>query len=112
MFTKILVSTTGILVAAIALSGCASHKKISLDPSPTPATPLPMLQTAAPDAASDFKLGTSSNTVEKMALQLSCQSDKGAALVSEPGPIEFYQEQCRDGRMLMARCEMRQCNIE
>ena len=34
---------------------------------------------------------------------------RAAALVTEPGPVEVYRMQCDNGKVFMARCEMRQC---
>jgi len=58
----------------------------------------------------EFILGVSSNTVEKLARQSGCESAQGAGLISEPGPLETYSVQCRDGRVFLARCELRQCD--
>lgn len=58
-----------------------------------------------------FELGVSSVTVERIAKQNSCQSNKGAGLIFKKGPVEVYRVQCDDGRELKARCEMRQCQI-
>jgi hypothetical protein len=56
-----------------------------------------------------FRLGVSSNTVEKMARQQACTGGQGAGLVTEPGPVEVYRMQCDNGKVYMARCELRQC---
>jgi hypothetical protein len=56
-----------------------------------------------------FKLGTSSETVEKMAKLQGCESKLGAALVTDSGPVEKYRVNCADGSVFMARCELRQC---
>lgn len=58
-----------------------------------------------------FELGVSSITVERMAKQNSCQSQKGAGLLYKKGPIEVYRVACEDGRELKARCELRQCEF-
>jgi hypothetical protein len=58
----------------------------------------------------EFILGVSSNSVEKLARQSGCESAQGAGLISEPGPLETYSVQCRDGRVFLARCELRQCD--
>lgn len=62
-------------------------------------------------SSSELTYGTSSLTVEKLGKNLGCVSDKGAFLTSTPGPIETYQMACQDGRNLIGRCELRQCNI-
>ncbi len=56
-----------------------------------------------------LKLGQSSFTVEKMAKQRGCESDTGAGLISNAGPVEVYQLTCQDGSTYLARCELRQC---
>lgn len=56
-----------------------------------------------------FKVGVSSTTVEQLARAQACASEQGAGLITEPGPIEVYRMQCQDGKVFMARCELRQC---
>ncbi|MFI4940528.1 MAG: hypothetical protein ACHP7O_09355 [Burkholderiales bacterium] len=58
-----------------------------------------------------FQLGLSSSTVEKLAKQQGCSSSMGAGLITDNGPVEIYRVNCQDGSMLLARCELRQCNI-
>ncbi len=58
-----------------------------------------------------FELGVSSITVERMAKQNSCQSQKGAGLLYKKGPVEMYRIACEDGRELKVRCELRQCQF-
>lgn len=57
----------------------------------------------------EFRSGVSSATVEKMAQGVGCKSGKGAALLTNQGPIEVYRLACGDGTTFMARCELRQC---
>ncbi len=91
------------------------------DPAPEPApAPMPMPE-AAPAAATpqppadpeqrrQLHLGTSSNSVEELARRVKqCDANHGAELVSSDGPIEYYREQCRDGRVFRAKCEFHQC---
>ena len=96
-----------LVCAAVAmLGGCSMfHKQ-------TPAAP------AAPVAAADaapavetipFRTGVSSATVEKMAKQQGCTGGQGAALITQPGPVEVYRMRCESGKIFMARCELRQC---
>lgn len=59
----------------------------------------------------EFALGVSSVTVERLAKEQSCTNNKGAGLVSPKGTQELYKMQCSDGRVLMAKCELRQCTI-
>jgi len=100
-----------ILLAAV-LGGCASHKTRP----PVPAAKPIVYQAAGPVDADGtpiqklpFRLGVSSNTVEKMAKQQACTGGQGAGLVTEQGPVEVYRMQCDNGKVFMARCEMRQC---
>jgi hypothetical protein len=58
-----------------------------------------------------FEIGVSSATVERIAKQNSCESTKGAGLLYKKGPVEVYRVDCKDGREIKARCELRQCNI-
>lgn len=57
-----------------------------------------------------FRLGVSSVTVERLAKQNQCESKTGAGLLARNGPIEVYRVDCDDGKVYMARCEMRQCS--
>ena len=56
-----------------------------------------------------FKVGESSHTVEKLARQQACTGGQGAGLITEPGPVEVYRMRCDNGKVFMARCELRQC---
>ena len=56
-----------------------------------------------------FHTGVSSATVERMARDQACTGGQGASLITEPGPVEVYRMQCADGKVFMARCELRQC---
>jgi len=56
-----------------------------------------------------FRAGISSATVERMAKLKACRGGEGAGLVTEPGPVEVYRMACDNGKMFMARCELRQC---
>ena len=73
-----------------------------------PAPPQLLDAGGAPIERVPYRVGVSSVTVEQLARRHAC-SGQGAALVTEPGPIEVYRLQCADGRMFMARCELRQC---
>ena len=73
----------------------------------------PAAVTTSPDVVEiqrvPFKVGVSSNTVETLAKAQACTSAQGAGLMTEPGPIEVYRMQCENGKVFMARCELRQC---
>lgn len=56
-----------------------------------------------------FQAGVSSATVERMARQRDCVGGLGAGRVSAPGPVEIYRMACDNGKVFMARCELRQC---
>ena len=78
----------------------------------TPAEPAPPMPTAQEQQGpgGHIRLGMSSNSVEEMALrEKHCEALHGAELVSSDGPIEYYREQCRDGRVIRAKCQFRQC---
>jgi hypothetical protein len=57
-----------------------------------------------------FQIATSSVTVERMAQQAGCVGGKGASLVTEKGPVEVYRMQCDNGKVFLAKCELRQCS--
>lgn len=99
---------------AALLGGCAwFHKPAPTPPAnrvavaPQPAGPLDADGT--PIQKLPFRIGVSSNTVEKLAAQQACKGGQGAALVTEAGPVEVYRMQCDNGKVFMARCELRQC---
>ncbi|MFA9215997.1 MAG: hypothetical protein ACEQSK_02730 [Sphingomonadaceae bacterium] len=56
-----------------------------------------------------FRPGVSSATVENLAKLQQCRGGLGAGLLSEPGPVEVYRMACDNGKVFMARCELRQC---
>jgi hypothetical protein len=101
------------LLAAALLGGCAHHRPV---PATAPAVALataPSAQARPADAVPiervPFRIGVSSATVEKMAGQQGCTGGRGAGLITEPGPVEVYRMQCDNGRVFMARCDLRQC---
>jgi hypothetical protein len=102
------------LLAAL-LGGC-SHFRRSAPSAPVaaaaaPASPAgPRDTDGTPIQKLPFHLGVSSNTVEKLAKQQACTGGQGAGLVTEPGPVEVYRMQCDNGKVFMARCELRQCH--
>jgi hypothetical protein len=105
---RVLVPLSIALVAALGLGGCSMfHQHL-------PAPVAPPAPVAAPAAASavetiPFRTGVSSATVEKMAKQQGCTGGLGAGLITQPGPVEVYRMRCEDGKVFMARCELRQC---
>jgi hypothetical protein len=99
------------LVAALGLGGCSMfHQRM---PAPVaPAAPPAPVAAPAPASAVEtipFRTGVSSATVEKMAKQQGCTGGLGAGLITQPGPVEVYRMRCEDGKVFMARCELRQC---
>ncbi len=56
-----------------------------------------------------FQVSTSSVTVERLAQAAGCTGGKGAGLVTEKGPVEVYRMQCDNGKVFLAKCELRQC---
>lgn len=90
-----------------------------------PGTPMPLVQRAeAGSKASDsisglalenieqvpFQIGVSSVNVERLAQAAGCVGGKGAGLVTEKGPLEVYRMQCDNGKVFLAKCELRQCS--
>jgi len=100
-----------LVLAAVLLSACSGFKSSM---APLPAEPA---QPAAANAEANdgsiervpFKIGVSSATVEALAKEQACLGVQGAGLVTAPGPVEVYRMQCDDGKVFMARCELRQC---
>ncbi|MBC3872968.1 hypothetical protein [Undibacterium flavidum] len=125
---KLIKFITTIALVCTGLPGCASGKpgstnqaKAAPAPGSTSSTGTPIyapISKASPESANaikiervPFELGVSSVTVERIAKQNSCQSQKGAGLLYKKGPIEVYRVECEDGQEIKARCEMRQCEI-
>ncbi|WP_313166387.1 hypothetical protein [Massilia oculi] len=94
-----------LVLAAVLLGGCSVYGSGVDLSQPT--------VVASPDVVEiqrvPFKVGVSSTTVEQLAKAQACTSEQGAGLITEPGPIEVYRMQCQDGKVFMARCELRQC---
>jgi hypothetical protein len=56
-----------------------------------------------------FRPGVSSITVERLARRYGCEGGAGAGLVTGKGPREMYRMNCNNGRVFLAKCELRQC---
>jgi len=103
-----------LLLVAVLLGGCTLFKsktEPSLAPpaSARPAAPALVDPNGTPIERVPFRTGVSSATVEKLGKQQGCASAQGAGLVTEAGPVEVYRMRCEDGKVFMARCELRQC---
>ncbi|MDB5745216.1 MAG: hypothetical protein JWP72_64 [Massilia sp.] len=100
------------LLMVAALGGCAMFGKKPAAPAVAaaarPAPPQLVDAGGAPIERVPYRVGVSSVTVEQLARQHAC-AGQGAGLVTEPGPVEVYRLQCADGKVFMARCELRQC---
>ena len=97
------------LVTVAVLSGCSMFGK-----KPPRTAPVAAARAAPPAPAGGvervpFQVGVSSVTVEQLAKAHACSSAQGAGRVTAPGPVEVYRMQCADGKVFMARCELRQC---
>ena len=91
------------------LGGCSAfHSRMPAQAPAPAASPMPAPDTVAVERI-PFRTGVSSATVEKMARQQACSGGQGAGLITEPGPVEVYRMQCDNGKVFMARCELRQC---
>jgi hypothetical protein len=103
-----------LVLACVVLGGCSAlHSKME-DASVPAAKPAPAEERlvgadGVPIERIPFRAGVSSVSVEKMARSQQCSGGPGAGLVTEPGPVEVYRMQCDNGKMFMARCELRQC---
>lgn len=124
--------------SALLLSACANYSCRKVDPkaeaakaaaakalaakaaAPTPAAPKPAATPASDGTARvtmngveiekvEFRVGVSSATVEQLARQQACVGGVGAGLLTAPGPVEVYRMACDNGKIFMARCELRQC---
>jgi hypothetical protein len=104
-----------LVLAALALGGCSTPGSYSeLAPMVTLSQPAPARLPEADGAPIEripFRAGVSSATVEKLGKQHACTGGQGAGLVTEPGPVEVYKMQCGNGKVFMARCELRQCRV-
>jgi len=102
------------VLAAVLLGGCTQFKS-KREPARTPpaatrpAAPALVDPNGTPIERVPFRTGVSSATVEKLGKQQGCTSAQGAGLVTEAGPVEVYRMRCEDGKVFMARCELRQC---
>lgn len=98
----------GLLAAAVLLGGCAASGTGMAPQAPartavTPSSDVVTIQRPP------FVLGVSSYTVEALGRSQGCASERGASLVTEPGPVEVYRVMCDDGAVFVARCELREC---
>jgi hypothetical protein len=102
-----------LVLVALVLGGCSAFKsKVEPAPVRSQVKPEPDVMTdanGAPIERVPFRAGVSSATVERLARQNACSGGAGAGLVTEPGPVEVYRMQCENGKVFMARCELRQC---
>ena len=55
--------------------------------------------------------GVSSTTVERLAIKNQCEPSEIVNLLTPKGPVEIYRATCTSGKIIMARCELRQCTI-
>lgn len=100
-----------LLLSVVFLSACSALRHAELPQQPVAkAKPAALVdeQGVAIERVA-FRAGVSSVTVERMAKQQACSGGQGAGLVTEPGPVEVYRMQCDNGKVFMARCELRQC---
>ncbi len=113
MNRRILLATA---ITSVLISGCGLFTKTKPSSAAT-SNPVQTQALAQGHAGSDdpamqrieFKTGISSVTVEKLAMQSQCTSKQGAAQITPKAPIEVYRVSCDDGRVFMAKCELRQC---
>jgi hypothetical protein len=102
-----------LVLATLVLGGCSAwHGKTeSAAASVAKAKPAEpeLVAEGVPIERVPFRAGVSSVTVEKMARGQQCTGGPGAGLVTENGPVEVYRMQCDNGKVFMARCELRQC---
>ena len=117
----VLLVGAGALLGASLLSACSMMPSFGKSADAQPAPPKPAPRTTADDGTPlgyvdgveiqkvPFRAGVSSATVESLAKQQGCTGGWGAGLVSEPGPVEVYRMTCENGKVFMAKCELKQC---
>ena len=101
-----------LVLAMLGLGGCSMwHPKTEPEAPPVAkAKGEPQLMAeGVPIEIVPFRAGVSSATVEKMGRSQQCTGGQGAGLVTDAGPVEVYRMQCDNGKVFMARCELRQC---
>lgn len=100
-----------LLLSAVLLGGCAGWRHSAPPQQPVAkARPAGLVdEQGVPIERVAFRAGVSSVTVERLAKAQECSGGQGAGLVTQPGPVEVYRMQCDNGKVFMARCEMRQC---
>jgi hypothetical protein len=101
-----------LMVCALVLAGCAKTKRTPMPVwTPVAAAPEPVLTdvNGQPIERIPFRAGVSTVTVENLLKKQGCVGGTGAGLTTPPGPVEVYRMVCEDKRVLMAKCEMRQC---
>lgn len=102
-----------VVAVVAALAGCTLFQAPKPMP-PAASAPVKPAPAALVDAGGatiervPYRVGVSSATVEQLARGHAC-TGRGAGLVTEPGPVEVYRLHCADGKVFMARCELRQC---
>ena len=103
-----------LLGCSLVLSACSLFKT-KMAPEVSVTAPVPPAQAQPQDYNGviieriAFRPGVSSVTVERLGKQRACDSDEGAGLLTEPGPVEVYRMMCSSGKVFLARCELRQC---
>ena len=99
----------GALAGSMLLGGCSAFHGRMPDEAAPVAPVAPAEPVAGPIETIPFRTGISSATVEKLARQQACTGGQGAGLITEAGPVEVYRMRCDNGKVFMARCELRQC---
>jgi len=104
-----------LLLAAGVLSACATKKQVAQAPVKrksvleAEAEAKRAMVDGVPVEKVEFRSGVSSASVERLANAEGCRGGRGAGLVTERGPVEIYRMTCSNGKVFMARCELRQC---
>lgn len=110
-----------LLLSALLLNACASYTCRRIDPQADAAAAARQAPARAADGTArvlidgveiekvPFRPGVSSATVEQLAKRQACTGGAGAGLLTPPGPVEVYRMACDNGKVFMARCELRQC---
>ena len=110
------ITLLSLILVCTSLSACNSTFSY-FNKSKVSNTEQPVATTSAPQSNEEKVIiqkiqnnpGISSATVERLAKQNQCTPKEIVNLLTPKGPIEIYRTSCEEGKIFMARCEMRQC---
>ena len=108
-------SSFNIIALVVCVIGLNACKSINLkEPVPVKANPTATVQSSENNVVIEKiqnNPGISSTTVERLAIKNQCEPTEIVSLLTPKGPIEIYRATCSSGKIIMARCELRQCQV-